>query len=90
MMANALRVVFQQAMETVVKKCRLHSYQFTGACGMGFSQEEALLHLGERVKVKIRYGYQRDYYTKQVGGNLAQILDNETPCVTARIKQVRA
>ncbi|MGI6469242.1 MAG: secretion system protein [Syntrophomonadaceae bacterium] len=100
MMANALRggFGFQQAMETVVKEMPPPIATEFDWClremNLGFSQEEALLHLGERVKSEdLDMVISGIIIQKQVGGNLAQILDNigDTMRDRARIKkQVRA
>ena len=100
MMANALRggFGFQQAMETVVKEMPPPIATEFDWClremNLGFSQEEALLHLGERVKSEdLDMVISGIIKQKQVGGNLAQILDNigDTMRDRARIKkQVRA
>ena len=98
MMANALRggFGFQQAMETVVKEMPPPIATEFDWClremNLGFSQEEALLHLGERVKSEdLDMVISGIIIQKQVGGNLAQILDNiGDTMLTARIKQVRA
>ena len=99
-MANALRggFGFQQAMETVVREMPPPIATEFDWClremNLGFSQEEALLHLGERVNSEeLDMVISGIIIQKQVGGNLAQILDNigDTMRDRARIKkQVRA
>ena len=98
-MANALRggFGFQQAMETVVREMPPPiSIEFDWCLremNLGFNQEEALLHLGERVNSEeMDMVISGIIIQKQVGGNLAQILDNigDTMRDRARIKkQVR-
>lgn len=98
-MANALRggFGFQQAMETVVKEMNPPiSMEFDWCLremNLGFNQEEALLHLGDRVKSsEMNLVIAGIIIQRQVGGDLAQILDNigDTMRDRARIKkQVR-
>ena len=98
-MANALRggFGFQQAMETVVREMPPPiSTEFDWCLremNLGFNQEEALLHLGDRVNSEeLDMVISGIIIQKQVGGNLAQILDNigDTMRDRARIKkQVR-
>lgn len=98
-MANALRggFGFQQAMETVVKEMPPPIATEFDWClremNLGFNQEEALLHLGDRVNSEeMDMVISGIIIQKQVGGNLAQILDNigDTMRDRARIKkQVR-
>lgn len=82
-MANALRAGFgfQQAMETVVKETSdpiATEFEWTlREMGLGFSQEEALLNLGRRVNSReMDMVISGIIIQRQVGGNLAQILDN--------------
>lgn len=98
-MANALRggFGFQQAMETVVREMPPPIATEFDWClremNLGFNQEEALLHLGDRVNSEeLDMVISGIIIQKQVGGNLAQILDNigDTMRDRARIKkQVR-
>ncbi len=98
-MANALRAGFgfQQAMETVVKEMPPPIATEFDWClremNLGFNQEEALMHLGARVNSEeLDMVISGIIIQKQVGGNLAHILDNigETMRDRARIKkQVR-
>jgi tight adherence protein B len=98
-MANALRGGFgvQQAMETVVKEMSPPiTIEFDWCLremNLGFNQEEALLHLADRVKSsEMDLVVAGIIIQRQVGGNLAQILDNigDTMRDRARIrKQVR-
>lgn len=98
-MANALRggFGFQQAMETVVREMPPPiSTEFDWCLremNLGFNQEEALLHLGDRVNSEeLNMVISGIIIQKQVGGNLAKILDNigDTMRDRARIKkQVR-
>jgi len=98
-MANALRAGFgfQQAMETVVKEMPPPIATEFDWClremNLGFNQEEALMHLGVRVNSEeLDMVISGIIIQKQVGGNLAQILDNigDTMRDRARIKkQVR-
>lgn len=82
-MANALRAGFgfQQAMETVVKETTppiATEFEWTlREMGLGFNQEEALLNLGRRVNSReMDMVISGIIIQRQVGGNLAQILDN--------------
>jgi tight adherence protein B len=95
-MANALRAGFgfQQAMETVVKEMPPPiSTEFEWCLremNLGFNQEESLLHLGERVNSEeLDMVISGIIIQKQVGGNLAHILDNigDTMRDRARIKK---
>lgn len=98
-MANALRAGFgfQQAMETVVKEMPPPiSTEFDWCLremNLGFNQEEALMNLGARVNSEeMDIVISGIIIQKQVGGNLAHILENigETMRDRARIKkQVR-
>ncbi len=98
-MANALRAGFgfQQAMETVVKEMPppiADEFQWClREMNLGFNQEEALMHLGARVNSEeLDMVISGIIIQKQVGGNLAHILDNigDTMRDRARIKkQVR-
>ncbi len=82
-MANALRAGFgfQQAMETVVKEMAEPITSEFAWClremNLGFNQEEALLNLGERVKSgEMNLVISGIIIQRQVGGNLATIMDN--------------
>ena len=82
-MANALRsgFGFQQAMDTVRKEMPSPiATEFTWALremNLGFSTEEALLNLSERVKSEdMDMVITGIIIQRQVGGNLAEILDN--------------
>ncbi len=98
-MANALRAGFgfQQAMETVVKEMPPPIATEFDWClremNLGFNQEEALMNLSARVNSEeLDMVISGIIIQKQVGGNLAQILDNigDTMRDRARIKkQVR-
>ncbi len=98
-MANALRggFGFQQAMETVVQEMPPPIATEFDWClremNLGFNQEEALMNLGARVNSEeLDMVIGGIIIQKQVGGNLAHILDNigNTMRDRARIKkQVR-
>ncbi len=98
-MANALRAGFgfQQAMETVVKEMPPPIADEFDWClremNLGFNQEEALMNLSTRVNSEeLDMVISGIIIQKQVGGNLAHILDNigDTMRDRARIKkQVR-
>jgi tight adherence protein B len=98
-MANAIRAGFgfQQAMETVVKEMPPPISTEFGWClqemKLGFNQEEALLNMSARVNSEeLDMIISGIIIQKQIGGNLAQILDNigDTMRDRARIKkQVR-
>ncbi len=98
-MANALRAGFgfQQAMGTVVKEMPPPIATEFGWClremNLGFNQEEALMNMSARVNSEeLDMVITGIIIQKQIGGNLAQILDNigDTMRDRARIKkQVR-
>lgn len=95
-MANALRAGFgfQQAMDTVKSELPPPiSTEFSWALremNLGASQEEALINMGERVGSEdLDMLISGIIIQKQVGGNLAQILDNISTTMRerARIKR---
>lgn len=92
-MANALRAGFgfQQAMDTVRKELPPPiSAEFNWALqemNLGFSQEEALLNLGHRVQSEdLDMLISGVIIQRQVGGNLAEILDNISSTIRERSK----
>lgn len=92
-MANALRAGFgfQQAMDTVRRELPPPiSAEFNWALqetNLGFSQEEALLNLGNRVQSEdLDMVISGVIIQRQVGGNLAEILDNISGTIRERSK----
>ncbi|MDD3269413.1 MAG: type II secretion system F family protein [Syntrophomonadaceae bacterium] len=90
-MANALRAGFgfQQAMDTVRKELPAPiSTEFNWALqemNLGFSQEEALLNLGSRAQSEdLDMVISGVIIQRQVGGNLAEILDNISGTIRER------
>ncbi len=95
-MANALRAGFgfQQAMETVVKEMPSPIATEFGWClremSLGFNQEEALMNMSLRVNSEeLDMVVTGIIIQKQIGGNLAQIMDNigDTMRDRSRIKK---
>ncbi|MDD2620717.1 MAG: type II secretion system F family protein, partial [Syntrophomonadaceae bacterium] len=92
-MANSLRAGFgfQQAMDTVRKELPAPiSSEFNWALQemtLGFSQEEALINLSKRIKSEdLDMVISGVVIQRQVGGNLAEILDNISGTIRERTK----
>ncbi|MEN6350262.1 MAG: type II secretion system F family protein [Syntrophomonas sp.] len=92
-MANALRAGFgfQQAMDTVRKELPAPiSAEFSWTLreiNLGFNQEEALLNMGKRVESEeLDMVISGIIIQRQVGGNLAEVLDNISGTIRERAK----
>lgn len=95
-MANSLRAGFgfQQAMDTVRRELPSPiSDEFTWTLremNLGFSQEEALLNMGKRVNSDdLNMVITAILIQRQVGGNLAEILDNISNTIRERARLKR-
>lgn len=96
MMANAMRsgFSFMQAMDLIAKEMKppvsVEFYKVLTEIRLGADTEAALLHMGERVRsADLDLVLTAVLIQREVGGNLAQILDNIATTINERIKMKR-